>query len=128
MKEKLEEVLEKVKNPPSWWWKVLGGLILLVVVLVVKYQMDRQAAELATLKTQSAAEKLRAEQALLNAKLEHHDQASRAAYELALGSVAAANARVKDVEAKEKDLGLQMARLAVIKSKDWDALNKMAGT
>lgn len=123
----LDTLIEKVKNPPSWWWKVLGGLVVLVVALVIKYQLDKQAAEIAHLRTVAAAEKLAAEQAALQAKLKANDAAGKAAYDSALGALSVATAKLKDVEAKEKEASLSLAKVAALKNKDWDALNKMAG-
>lgn len=126
-KQKLDVLIEKVKNPPSWWWKVLGGLVVIVVALVIKYQIDKQAAEIARLRNEAAAEKLKAEQEALRLKLAANNAAGKEAYDQALNALAAANAKMRDVEAKEKETGLALAKVAALKNKDWDALNKMAG-
>lgn len=127
MKTLLDDVIELVKNPPSWLWKVLGGLVLLVVVLVVKYQLDQQAAENARLKTELERQRYDAEQLKLKASLQGNADAAAAAEAEANDKLEAANAALAALAAKEKAAQLEMSRLQAVKAKDWDALNKMAG-
>lgn len=127
MKEKIDELIEKVKNPPSWWWKVLGGLLLVAFVIFIKYQLDKQAQENAALRTQLEKNKLEAEQRALRAKLLTNETDSNIAQAEAQDLLNAAQRALSDLEAKEKATQIEMKRLNAVKAKDWDALNKLAG-
>jgi hypothetical protein len=125
--DRIIDLAEKVKNPPSWWWKVLGGLIFLAMAIWIRYLLSKRADALAAEKTEIAKRKYEAEQAAVSAAVEKDAQKRR------LAEIAAAEA-LKAVKLKEDELlkldqehKKQVGLLQAVADKDWDALNKLAG-
>ena len=125
--ERILDLAEKVKNPPSWWWKVLGGLIFLVMAVWISYLLSKRSEALAALKTEADKKRLAAEQAAVAAKVEKDVVKRRVAEEAAAKAMAAANLDKVNIEKLESEHKSHVAQLQAVKDKDWDALNKLAG-
>ena len=127
LQERILDLAEKVKNPPSWWWKVLGGLVFVVMAIWISYLLSKRAEALAALKTEADKKRLAAEAAAVAAKVEVDVTKRKAAEEAAQFALAAADidrAKILALEAEHKTTVMQ---LQAVKDKDWDALNKLAG-
>ena len=125
--ERILDLAEKVKNPPSWWWKVLGGLILVVMAVWIAYLLSKRSEALAALKTEADKKRLAAEAAAVAAKVEKDVVKRKTAEEAAKAAMAAANLDRVNIEKLEAAHKTQVAQLQAVKDKDWDALNKLAG-
>jgi 4-amino-4-deoxy-L-arabinose transferase-like glycosyltransferase len=125
--DRILDLAEKVKNPPSWWWKVLGGLILVVMAVWIAYLLSKRSEALAALKTEADKKRLAAEKAAVDAKVEKDVVKRRVAEEAAAKAMAAANLEQANIEKLDAEHKKQVAQLQAVKDKDWDALNKLAG-
>jgi 4-amino-4-deoxy-L-arabinose transferase-like glycosyltransferase len=126
-KERILDLAEKIKNPPSWWWKVLGGLIFLVMAIWIRYLLSKRSEALAALKTEADKKKLAAAAAAVAAKVEKDVVKRKAAEAAAFAAMSAANADRANIEKLESEHKKHVAQLQAVKDKDWDALNKLAG-
>lgn len=125
--ERILELAEKVKNPPSWWWKVLGGLIFLVMAIWISYLLSKRAESLAALKTAADKAKIDARIAETAAAVEKDVTKRKAAEQAAQIALAEATKQQNNIERLEKEHKSTVAQLQAVKDKDWDALNKLAG-
>lgn len=125
--ERILDLAEKVKNPPSWWWKVLGGLIFLVMAIWISYLLSKRSEALAALKTEADKKKLAAEKAAVDAKVETDVNKRRVAEAAATTALADAKKSQDSLLTLDAAHKREIAQLQAVKDKDWDALNKLAG-
>ena len=125
--ERILDLAEKVKNPPSWWWKVLGGLIFLVMAIWISYLLSKRSEALAALKTEADKKKLAAEAAAVAAKVEKDVNKRKVAEEAAQAALDAARQSQDALLTLDAEHKKHVAQLQAVKDKDWDALNKLAG-
>lgn len=123
----IDDLAEKLKNPPTTFWKWFGGVVAFIVIIAIGLALSKKAKELADAKTALAAERLKAQQQEMAAKMET-DAVKRAELEKAAADARArvtAEARALDaVEAQQK---LAEKKLSAVSNKDWATLNELAG-
>jgi hypothetical protein len=125
--DRILDLAEKVKNPPSWWWKVLGGLIFLAMAIWIRYLLSKRADALAAEKTEIAKRKYEAEQAAVSAAVEKDAQKRRLAEIAAAESLKAVKLKEDELLKLDQEHKKQVGLLQAVADKDWDALNKLAG-
>jgi len=125
--ERILDLAEKVKNPPSWWWKVLGGIIFVVMAIWISYLLSKRSEALAALKTESDKKRLAAEKAALAAKVEVDIDKRKVAEAAAQAALTAAKRDQDNITSLEAQHKTVVAQLQAVKDKDWDTLNKLAG-
>jgi 4-amino-4-deoxy-L-arabinose transferase-like glycosyltransferase len=125
--EKILDLAEKVKNPPTWWWKVLGGLIFAVMAIWIAYLLSKRSEALAALKTEADKKKLAADAAVVAAKVEVDVTKRKAAEEAAAAAFEAAKKEQDQILWLKVEHDKHVAQLQAVKDKDWDTLNKLAG-
>lgn len=127
MSPKIDEIAEKLKNPPTWLWKLLGGVILIVVVWVFWYSLKKKSDEIARARTELEAEKFKAEQLVLRAKLTQDDMARREAEANAKIALDRVEAKEGEIKKAEEEHAFNEAKVKALADKDWVALNALAG-
>ena len=125
--ERILDLAEKLKNPPSWRWKVLGGLLLFGFVVWIRCLLSKKADELAKARTDLAELRLKSQQAEVAAKIEANDQKRKELEAVSKDAMAKFLAEEKALQAVEAEHRSNVAKLQAVADKDWDALNKLAG-
>lgn len=125
--EKILDLAEKLKNPPSWWWKVLGGVLVFLAVVWIYWTLTSKERQLAEARNALAKQKLEAMKAEVASRVESDTTKRKEAEAKAAELLKKVVAEEAAITAAEERHAKSVGQLKALESRDWETLNKLAG-